>query len=79
MFDDRVCKRGALLLQTLRLTLGDDDFFTILKGWAYDHAHGTVSTEILLQFVEAHTDTAVATPFSEWLTEEALLEPPVAR
>ena len=27
MFDDRVYKRGALLLHALRLTIGDDTFF----------------------------------------------------
>ncbi len=34
MFDDRVYKRGALLLHALRLTLGDDEFFRVLAGWA---------------------------------------------
>ena len=32
MFDDRVYKRGALTLHTLRLTVGDDAFFDLLRG-----------------------------------------------
>ena len=33
MFDDRVYKRGALTLHALRLTVGDDAFFALLRGW----------------------------------------------
>ena len=44
MFDDRVYKRGALLLHALRLTLGDDAFFELLTAWVTEHAHSTVST-----------------------------------
>ena len=38
MFDDRVYKRGALLVHALRLTLGDEAFFAALNegqpsGW----------------------------------------------
>ena len=34
MFDDRVYKRGALTLHALRLSIGDDAFFSLLKaGW----------------------------------------------
>jgi aminopeptidase N len=79
MFDDRVYKRGALLLHALRLTLGDDEFFVILKGWATDYAHSTVSTEMFIQFVESQTDTPVADLFAAWLSQEALPELPVAR
>ena len=31
MFDDRVYKRGALLLHALRLTVGDEAFFGMLR------------------------------------------------
>ena len=33
MFDDRVYKRGALTLHVLRRTIGDDDFFALLRDW----------------------------------------------
>ncbi|HWU33430.1 MAG TPA: M1 family metallopeptidase [Marmoricola sp.] len=44
MFDDRVYKRGALLLHALRSRLGDDEFFTLLRDWATENRHGVVST-----------------------------------
>jgi aminopeptidase N len=45
MFDDRVYKRGALLLHAVRLTIGDDTFFRLLRMWVERHAHGSVTTE----------------------------------
>ena len=55
MFDDRVYKRGALLLHALRLTLGDTAFFDLLQAWASEHAHSTVSTEMFVDFAERRT------------------------
>ena len=45
MFDDRVYKRGALTLHALRLTVGDDAFFSLLKDWVAEHSGGSVTTE----------------------------------
>ena len=33
MFDDRVYKRGALTLHVLRRTIGDENFFELLRDW----------------------------------------------
>lgn len=78
MFDDRVYKRGALLLHALRLTCGDDDFFELLKTWATEHAHSTVSTQMFIAFVETSTGCSLGSFFEEWLSEEALPELPAA-
>lgn len=72
MFDDRVYKRGALLLHALRLVVGDDEFFSMLKAWSGEHAHGTVSTGQFVEFVQDRTDADVADLFEKWLSEEAL-------
>ena len=48
MFDDRVYKRGALLLHALRRTVGDEPFFRMLRTWADRHRHGTVTTEMFV-------------------------------
>jgi aminopeptidase N len=45
MFDDRVYKRGALTLHALRLQIGDDTFFELVRGWVATHRHGSVTTE----------------------------------
>jgi aminopeptidase N len=37
-FDDAVYDRGALTLQALRTTVGDDAFFKILQAWQVQHA-----------------------------------------
>jgi len=46
MFDDRVYKRGALTLHALRLSLGDDTFFAMIRDWATERRFGTVSTTL---------------------------------
>ena len=44
MFDDRVYKRGALVLEALRRTVGDAAFAALLREWAATHRHGLVTT-----------------------------------
>jgi aminopeptidase N len=79
MFDDRVYKRGALLLHALRLTLGDDAFFGLLRGWVERHAHGTVNTQALVEFAELTTGAELSPLFDAWLDREALPELPPRR
>ena len=79
MFDDRVYKRGALLLHALRLTVGSDDFFDLLRSWVKTHAFGTVSTQLFIGFAEARTGRALGALFHAWLREEDLPELPLAR
>lgn len=72
MFDDRLYKRGALTLHALRLTVGDDVFFQILRTWTAVSRHGTVSTE---QFVACASEVA-GTPLTllvePWLYRAAV-------
>lgn len=42
MFDDRVYKRGALLLHALRVLLGDERFFNMLKAYVRAGRHSVV-------------------------------------
>lgn len=44
MFDDRLYKRGALVLHALRVDVGEDAFRRVLRTWAAEHRHGTVDT-----------------------------------
>jgi aminopeptidase N len=78
MFDDRVYKRGALLLHALRLTVGDDAFFDVLHAWATGHAHSTVSTEMFVGFVEHRTGADLKELFDSWLRQTDLPELPDA-
>ena len=48
LFDDRLYKRGALTLHALRRTVGDHAFFDLIRRWARQHRHGSVTTEDFL-------------------------------
>ena len=44
LFGVSVYQRGALTLHALRLTVGDDSFFRILRTWADRHKYGNADT-----------------------------------
>jgi aminopeptidase N len=79
MFDDRVYKRGALLLHALRSTLGDKTFFGMLRDWVRQHAYGNVSTEMFIGFVAQHTKDDLGPLFTSWLRETELPDLPARR
>ncbi len=78
MFDDRVYKRGALALHSLRLTLGDPAFFDLLRTWTarFRHAHATTADFRALLAERGATDGAA---LDAWLDEERLPGLPVRR
>ena len=77
MFDDRVYKRGALTLHALRLRIGDDAFFTLLRRWCTENAHSTVSTaDFIALATEVSGDADLASFFTDWLDSEALPDLP---
>ncbi len=67
MFDDRVYKRGALTLHALRLTLGDESFFGLLKAWTASRRHATATTDDFRTLAEAHSGLDLARFFEHWL------------
>ncbi len=71
MFDDRVYKRGALALHAARLTIGDEAFFAVLRGWATRCAQQSVTTEQFRAFTAAcgHDLDAL---WEAWLDRPAL-------
>jgi aminopeptidase N len=72
MFDDRVYKRGALTLHSLRLDLGDDLFFRLLREWVAGNAHGSVTTEGFVELAEAISGRVLRDHFQTWLYDVAL-------
>ena len=76
MFDDRVYKRGALTLQALRLTLGDEAFFALLREWASRHRHALVTTDDFRTLVAA-ADPDAAALLTRWVDYPQL--PPLPR
>lgn len=78
MFDDRLYKRGALLLHALRLTVGDDDFFGLLRTWTTRYATGSVVTEEFVAVAAELCGASVGQLFDAWLRGTELPELPAA-
>jgi aminopeptidase N len=72
MFDDRVYKRGALLLHALRLTVGDETFFALLRAWVDRHRHATASTDDLRALVKEIAGDDLSQLFEAWLYQAPL-------
>ena len=72
IFDDRVYKRGALTLHTLRRAVGDDLFFALLRSWVDTHRFGVVTTADFLALVRAEAGVEPDRLLRPWLCERAL-------
>ncbi|HEV7183974.1 MAG TPA: M1 family metallopeptidase [Leifsonia sp.] len=67
MFDDRVYKRGALTLHALRLTVGDDAFFALLRAWTDRYRFEVATTADFRAFAAEQTGADLETLFTAWL------------
>ncbi|GEK80681.1 M1 family metallopeptidase [Agrococcus baldri] len=72
MFDDRIYKRGALLVHALRLTIGDVRFFGLLHDWTALHPHSTATTADFRRLAGTIADEPLERLFDSWLLETAL-------
>lgn len=72
MFDDRVYKRGACFVHALRLTIGDERFFALLRGWTEAKRYGSASTADFRAFVAGFTETPLDGLFDAWLLDTEL-------
>ncbi len=77
MFDDRVYKRGALLLETLRRTLGDEVFRDLLRTWADNRKHSLATTEEFTALADSVSPEPLDDIWQAWLYDTALPELPV--
>jgi aminopeptidase N len=77
MFDDWVYKRGALTLHALRLTVGDDAFFDLLRAWVGEHRGGSVATADFTALAVARTGADLDGLFDAWLNRLELPGLPV--
>jgi aminopeptidase N len=73
LFSDGVYFRGALTLQALRLTVGDESFFRILKVWADSHKYGNATTADLIALTKQQAPQvpggALDALFKSWLQD----------
>jgi aminopeptidase N len=67
MFDDRVYKRGALTLHVLRRTIGDVNFFALLRDWTTRHRHGGAFTDDFTGLAANYADESLRPLWQAWL------------
>ncbi len=72
MFDERVYKRGGVMLHALRRLIGDVPFFRLLRGWVEEHRHATVTTEGFIATAERFAGRSLKQFFAAWLFQPAL-------
>ncbi|WP_019630013.1 M1 family metallopeptidase [Actinomadura atramentaria] len=69
MFDRSVYDRGAATLHALRLKIGDEAFFRLLRTWAQDHRHGSATTAQFTATAEKISGKDLDGFFKSWLYE----------
>ncbi len=69
MFDDRVYKRGALVLHTLRVMAGDEAFFGLLREFQSRYTGRTATTEDFTQLALERCGALAAAEIEPWLSE----------
>lgn len=67
LFDLAVYIRGAMTLHALRLEVGDDAFFEILREWAQTQAGGNVTTDEFILLAEKISGQQLDDLFETWL------------
>ena len=81
LFDYQVYVRGAMTLHALRLAVGDQAFFTILRSWASTRRGGTVTTPEFIDLAERISGRSLDALFQAWLfspTRPEVATPPAA-
>ena len=67
LFSLAVYERGAMTLHQLRLLVGDDTFFRIIRTWASSQAGGNVSTPEFVALAERLSGQDLDAFFTTWL------------
>jgi aminopeptidase N len=67
LFDDPAYRRGAMTLQALRETIGEADFFALLKTWYAENKYGNVTTADFIATAERVSGDELSAFFQAWL------------
>jgi aminopeptidase N len=76
LFSASVYRRGAMTLQALRMTVGDDAFFRILRGWAAMKRDANATTAEFIVFAEKISGRSLRKLFDAWLYATGRPPPP---
>jgi aminopeptidase N len=67
LFGGSVYERGGMTLHALRLAVGDDAFFRILRTWTAERRYGTGTTAEFVALAERIAGRSLADLFDVWL------------
>ncbi len=70
LFDSSVYTRSAMTLHALRMTIGDEDFFDLLKAWFEQQQGGNHKTSEFIALAEKVSGQQLDELFNDWLFEE---------
>jgi aminopeptidase N len=70
IFSDSVYTRGGMTLHALRMTVGDEAFFRILKAWSAEQAYGNATTAEFIAVAERISGRQLDQLFTDWLYEK---------
>lgn len=72
MFDMAVYLRGAWTLHALRLNIGDEAFFALLRAYAERFMYGSATTDDFITLAEEISGDSLDAFFTAWLYEKAV-------
>jgi aminopeptidase N len=75
LFHTPVYDRGAMTLQALRVKVGDEVFFEILRAWYEENSGGNVTTEDFVELSERVSGQELGRFFQIWLEIDGRPEP----
>lgn len=67
LFDRAVYLRGGMTVHALRVELGDEAFFKLLRAWPEEHRYGNATTEDLIALSERISGRPLDQLFDAWL------------
>jgi aminopeptidase N len=67
LFGPAVYQRGAMTLHAVRLTIGEEAFYQLLRSWAADHRDGNVTTGQFIAAAEKVSGKDLDALFQAWL------------
>lgn len=78
LFHISVYIRGSFVLHALRLLMGDESFFELLRAWVTEYGGGNATTEDFIELSEQVSGRDLGDFFEEWLYTTGLPDLPEA-
>jgi aminopeptidase N len=72
LFDEPIYKRGGWTLHALRLRIGDERFFRLLRTWVERHQYGNASTADFMALAEEVSGQDLDDFFQVWLYNDEI-------